>query len=129
MDNAMVSTAKLIALGDAIRAKTGLSDSMTLDEMATAVSNIETGSSDITVSPTVFVADGTALYADYEGVFHSDDTTLGATFNPCYVGALVIVVGGTSTMPQVTHLTQVWTRSARDLYVRVYQVTESPTAD
>ncbi len=41
--NAIVQTAKLVTLGDAIRAKAGLSDEMTLDEMATAVANIETG--------------------------------------------------------------------------------------
>lgn len=45
MDNALVSTAKLVALGDAIRAKAGLTDEMTLDEMVAAVSNIETGGS------------------------------------------------------------------------------------
>lgn len=41
--NAIVQTAKLVTLGDAIRAKAGLSDEMTIDEMATAVANIETG--------------------------------------------------------------------------------------
>lgn len=41
--NAIVQTAKLVTLGDAIRAKAGLSEEMTLDEMAAAVANIETG--------------------------------------------------------------------------------------
>lgn len=41
--NAIVQTAKLVTLGDAIRAKAGLSAEMTLDEMAAAVANIETG--------------------------------------------------------------------------------------
>ena len=41
--NAIVQTSKLIALGDAIRAKAGTSSEMTLDEMATAVANIPTG--------------------------------------------------------------------------------------
>lgn len=41
--NAIVQTAKLVTLGDAIRAKAGLSDEMTIDEMATAVANISTG--------------------------------------------------------------------------------------
>lgn len=41
--NAIVQTSKLIALGDAIREKAGLSAEMTIDEMATAVANISTG--------------------------------------------------------------------------------------
>lgn len=40
--NAIVSTAKLIALGDAIRAKAGLTAEMTLDEMVAAIGNIKT---------------------------------------------------------------------------------------
>lgn len=40
--NAIVQTSKLIALGDAIRGKTGSSEEMTVDEMATAVANIPT---------------------------------------------------------------------------------------
>lgn len=52
--NAIVQTAKLVTLGDAIRAKAGLSAEMTLDEMATAVANIQTGGTyqSKTVSPT-----------------------------------------------------------------------------
>lgn len=51
--NAIVQTAKLVTLGDAIRAKAGLSAEMTLDEMATAVANIQTGGTyqSKTVSP------------------------------------------------------------------------------
>lgn len=51
--NAIVQTAKLVTLGDAIRAKAGLSDEMTLDEMATAVANITTAGTyqSKTVSP------------------------------------------------------------------------------
>lgn len=43
----MVLTDKLTAIGDAVRAKTGTEDPMTLDEMATAIEGITTGSVDI----------------------------------------------------------------------------------
>ncbi len=46
-----ISTSKLIAVGDAVRAKTGGSEEMTLDEMATAVTNIPSGSNDVLVPP------------------------------------------------------------------------------
>ena len=39
----MALTDKLKAIADAIRSKTGNTDSMTLDQMATEVSNISTG--------------------------------------------------------------------------------------
>ena len=45
----VVSTSKLTALGDAVRSKTGGQADLTLDEMATAVSGISTGSSDVLV--------------------------------------------------------------------------------
>lgn len=45
----IVSTSKLTAIGDAIRSKTGGQEDLTLDEMATAVSGISTGSSDVLV--------------------------------------------------------------------------------
>lgn len=41
--NAIVQTSKLVTLANAIRNKTGTSAEMTVDEMATAVSNIPTG--------------------------------------------------------------------------------------
>jgi hypothetical protein len=43
----MLLTDKLTAIGDAVRAKTGTEDPMTLDEMATAIEGITTGSVDI----------------------------------------------------------------------------------
>ena len=39
----MALTDKLKAIADAIRSKTGSTDSMTLDKMATEISNISTG--------------------------------------------------------------------------------------
>lgn len=39
----VITTSKLTAIGDAIRAKTGSSASMTLDEMVTAIGNISGG--------------------------------------------------------------------------------------
>ncbi len=49
---------KLTAIADAIRSKTGTTDPMTLDEMATAILNITTGS---VPSDTITLSDGTEL--------------------------------------------------------------------
>lgn len=54
--NAIVQTSKLVALGDAIRAKTGGSAEMTIDEMATAITNLPSG---VVVSPLNVGANGT----------------------------------------------------------------------
>ena len=39
----MALTEKLTAIGDAVRSQTGTTEAMTLDEMATAINNLETG--------------------------------------------------------------------------------------
>ena len=49
---------KLTAIADAIRSKTGSTEPMTLDEMATAILNITTGS---VPSDTITLSDGTEL--------------------------------------------------------------------
>lgn len=49
---------KLRAIADAIRSKTGTTEPMTLDEMATAILNITTGS---VTSDTITLSDGTEL--------------------------------------------------------------------
>ena len=49
---------KLTAIADAIRSKTGSTEPMTLDEMATAILNITTGS---VTSDTITLSDGTEL--------------------------------------------------------------------
>ena len=49
---------KLTAIANAIRAKTGSTEPMTLDEMATAIANITTGS---VPSDTITLSDGTEL--------------------------------------------------------------------
>ena len=54
----MALTDKLTAIADAIRSKTGTTESMTLDEMITAISNITTGS---VPSDTITLSDGTEL--------------------------------------------------------------------
>lgn len=43
-DKVIVSKSKLTAIGDAIRSKTGKTDSMTLDTMSTAITNISSSS-------------------------------------------------------------------------------------
>ena len=54
----MALTDKLTAIADAIRSKTGGTEPMTLDEMATAILNITTGS---VPSDTITLDDGTEL--------------------------------------------------------------------
>lgn len=54
----MALTDKLTVIADAIRAKTGSTEPMTLDEMATAILNITTGS---VSSDTITLDDGTEL--------------------------------------------------------------------
>ena len=54
----MALTDKLTAIANAIRAKTGSTEPMTLDEMATAIANITTGS---VPSDTITLDDGTEL--------------------------------------------------------------------
>ena len=54
----MPLTDKLTAIADAIRSKTGSTEPMTLDEMATAIANITTGS---VPSDTITLSDGTEL--------------------------------------------------------------------
>ena len=54
----MALTDKLTAIADAIRSKTGTTEPMTLDEMATAILNITTGS---VPSDTITLSDGTEL--------------------------------------------------------------------
>ena len=54
----MALTNKLTAIADAIRSKTGSTNTMTLDEMATAIANITTGS---VPSDTITLSDGTEL--------------------------------------------------------------------
>ena len=54
----MALTDKLTAIANAIRAKTGSTEPMTLDEMATAIANITTGS---VPSDTITLSDGTEL--------------------------------------------------------------------
>lgn len=54
----MALTDKLRAIADAIRSKTGTTEPMTLDEMATAILNITTGS---VPSGTITLSDGTEL--------------------------------------------------------------------
>ena len=54
----MALTDKLTAIANAIRAKTGSTEPMTLDEMATAILNITTGS---VPSDTITLSDGTEL--------------------------------------------------------------------
>lgn len=54
----MALTDKLRAIADAIRAKTGTTEPMTLDEMVTAIANITTGS---VPSDTITLDDGTEL--------------------------------------------------------------------
>ena len=54
----MALTDKLTAIADAIRSKTGSTEPMTLDEMATAILNITTGS---VPSDTITLSDGTEL--------------------------------------------------------------------
>ena len=49
---------KLTAIADAIRSKTGSTNTMTLDEMVTAIANITTGSAP---SDTITLSDGTEL--------------------------------------------------------------------
>ena len=49
---------KLTAIADAIRSKTGTTNTMTLDEMVTAIQNITTGS---VPSDTITLSDGTKL--------------------------------------------------------------------
>ena len=49
---------KLTAIADAIRSKTGSTNTMTLDEMVTAIANITTGS---VPSDTITLSDGTEL--------------------------------------------------------------------
>ena len=54
----MALTDKLTAIADAIRSKTGSTETMTLDEMVTAIANITTGS---VPSDTITLDDGTEL--------------------------------------------------------------------
>ena len=54
----MALTDKLKAIADAIRSKTGTTEPMTLEEMATAILNITTGS---VPSDTITLSDGTKL--------------------------------------------------------------------
>lgn len=54
----MALTDKLMVIADAIRSKTGTTEPMTLDEMATAILNITTGS---VPSDTITLSDGTKL--------------------------------------------------------------------
>ena len=54
----MAITNKLTAIANAIRSKTGTTEPMTLDEMATAILNITTGS---VPSDTITLSDGTEL--------------------------------------------------------------------
>lgn len=44
MSKAIITESKLTAIADAIREKTGTVDTMTVDEMATAISDMSTGS-------------------------------------------------------------------------------------
>ena len=54
----MALTDKLTAIADAIRSKTGSTEPMTLEEMATTIANITTGS---VPSDTITLSDGTEL--------------------------------------------------------------------
>ena len=54
----MALTDKLTAIADAIRSKTGTTEPMTLEEMATTIANITTGS---VPSDTITLSDGTEL--------------------------------------------------------------------
>ena len=48
----MALTDKLVALGDAVREKAGLTEPMTIEEMTTALTNLDTGipASDLVIS-------------------------------------------------------------------------------
>ena len=61
----MALTNKLTAIGDAIRAKTGSSDKLTLDGMASAIANISTGGGGIEPSDLAFT--GNLAYFNYNG--------------------------------------------------------------
>ena len=66
----MALTNKLTAIGDAIRAKTGTTEAMTLDEMATAISGITTGSggeSTDFIPESAYTFTGTCNYMDIDG--------------------------------------------------------------
>lgn len=65
----MVLTDKLTAIGDAVRAKTGTEDLMTLDEMATAIEGITTGSVDIPED--LLVLTGDQSYRFHSGAWQS----------------------------------------------------------
>lgn len=67
--NAIVATSKLTAIGNAIRSKTGSSSEMTLDQMATAITNIPSGGgSEPNVNQGVIFIDYDGSYVDYWNV-------------------------------------------------------------
>lgn len=55
---------KLNAIGDAIRSKTGETAEMTLEEMATAITNLSTGSTTGTLQTATITATGNRIYVD-----------------------------------------------------------------
>ena len=72
----MALTNKLTAIGDAIRAKTGSSDKLTFDGMASAIANISTGGGGIDPSALAFT--GSLAYFNYNGRADNLLTTYGA---------------------------------------------------
>lgn len=65
----MALTNKLTAIGDAIRAKTGSNDKLTLDGMASAIANISTGGGGIESSDLAFT--GNLEYFNYNGILNN----------------------------------------------------------
>lgn len=102
-DKVIVSKSKLTAIGDAIREKAGVSGTLTLDEMASKISNIQSGGSTINVMKTLL--DGTKnanyLFQKYPGtsvddLIGYDDTENVTTMNYMFKGCTNL-----QTIPQL----------------------------
>lgn len=90
--NAIVNTSRLINLGDAIRAKTGGTSDMTIDEMATAISGISGGSME--------------LYASVANIEMSLSDTGFADWTPSTSSYGTIISGGSQNNYELLDLNQ-----------------------